>query len=121
VEVSADLILIALPPGVVLGHAGAGVLNQAVVAAQVPPAPRRYSSRAELVCDRELLRRGLDPGEERLPQPPRLLGVEPLTDHRELEGVVGLDLGLLAPMRIEEMGGVEVEELREQLAESRVR
>src|SRR5205823_2554889 len=121
VQVRAHLALIALPPAVTRGCSGTLVLDHRRVALDVPPVTRRGGACAELVRDREVLRRRAHPGEERLPEPARLLRVETLADHRELKSVVGSDLHLLAPMRIEESLGIELEEARQEPAEGLVR
>src|SRR5207237_31675 len=82
---------------------------------------RGGGARAGRVRSAEVCGSGLDPREERRPELRCLPRIEALAHHRDLESVVGSDLHLLAPMRIEEMGRVEIEEAREQPPECLVR
>src|ERR1700732_1640398 len=121
-QVCPHLILVALPPRMVSGRSGTGVRDHPMRAGDgVPPALRLHRPGAELVRDGEVLRRRVDPGKEWLPELLRVLPVEPLRDHRELERVAQSDRSLLAPVWVEKTAGIEVDEMREQLAKGVVR
>ena len=53
--------------------------------------------------NRIFVRRTRHPVQKRLPDLFRLLGVQSLRDHSDLERVVGVHVSLLAPMVVEEM------------------
>ncbi len=100
----AHLILVARPPGVEDGSAGARIADHRVAAAflagsDVPPGPRMPAAGVEI--GRAVIARALHPIEERLPHIRGRLIVEPLTHHRKLKGVFGLDFDAFAPVWIE--------------------
>jgi hypothetical protein len=121
VQIGADLRLIALPPAVIGRRAGSRVGDHGVVACYVPPMPRFECARTEFMHHNVVFRRCANPVVKRLPDLFHLRGVEALADHRELERVVWRSRDLLTPMRVEEAGGVEFEELCKQVAECTIR
>src|SRR5690348_6518145 len=67
------------------------------------------------------MRRMLYPIEKRLPDLASLSSIQSMRNHFYFERVVGPDLGLLAPMVIEQMLAVEAHELADQPLESLIR
>src|SRR5208283_5573155 len=55
-----------------------------------------------------------DPVQKWLPDLLCLLGIQPLIDHADDERVFGIHMGLLAPMIVEEVLGIEAHELPDQ-------
>src|SRR5271170_7242918 len=117
----ANLILIAPPPAVKAGHARATIGDHERIARDVPKVPRRYRARAVAAAKRKVLRRRFHPVEERQPNRSRLRVLEALAHHEQLERVVWLECNLFAPVRIEEIVGVEGKEAPNQTPESVVR
>src|SRR5215469_9880003 len=117
----AHLVLIAFPPAVMGSGASALVRDDRSIAGDVPPVAGRLCAGIGAVEDVDVPGAGADPVEKGAPRCSRLLGVEPLTHHGNLERVVRSDLHLLTPVRVEEAREVELEELREQATEGIVR
>src|SRR5258706_548867 len=112
-EEGAHLIPVARPPGVEGGSAGARIADHRVAAAllagfSVPPGPRMPAAGVEIGC--AVIARTLHPIEEGLPHIRGLPIVEPLTYHRELEGVLGLYFNAFAPVWIEKLVVIEADE-----------
>src|SRR5882762_4403162 len=102
-EEGAHLILVARPPGVKSGSAGARIADHRVAATllagcNVPPSPRMPAAGVEIGC--AVIGRTLHPIEERPPHIRGLLIIEPLTYHRKLQGVLGLYFDAFAPVWI---------------------
>ena len=113
----AHLILIAFPPAMVGAVPRALVRDHRAIADDVPPVARGLRAGAELVGDGEVARGGRDPVEERLPDlRAPAAGSSPWHTIESLRRVVRADRDLLAPVRVEEIARIEVEEPRQELA-----
>src|ERR1700719_3771752 len=75
---------------------------------------RRYAYDYDASLNRICVGRMRDPVQKRLPDSFRLLGVQSLRYHFDLERVVGIHAGLLSPMVVEEMPVVKAHELANQ-------
>src|SRR5260370_26661226 len=87
----------------------------------VPEMSRGHAYDRQPPFQRIFVRQTRHPIAKRLPNLFRLFAIESLKDHFELEGVVGIELGLLSPMVVEEMLPVEAHELANQAMEGIIR
>ena len=115
----AGLAEVAGPENIVLRRAGAIVSDhEARKHAQqggVPEMPRRQRADVRRRHDGKVLRGSRHPIEERTPHGLRLLLVEALEDHRNLDAAAP-DVDLFAPMRIEKRLPVEFEDFGDEAA-----
>ena len=120
-QIRANLRLIPLPPAMPGGRAGSRVADHRGIVRNVPPAFRIPRTGMKRPVDAVILRRRLHPICKRFPRGIRLVGIESLTHHRNLEQIVGTEMHLLAPMRVEQVVAIEAQELRDQSRERRIR
>ena len=80
----------------------------------IPQVSRRYASNRQPPFKRIIVRRIRHPIQKRLPDLFRLLEVQSVRDHADLERVVGIHVCLLSPMIVEQMLMVEAHELANQ-------
>src|SRR5206468_3263585 len=110
-----DLIAIALPP--VIGpwccgtsvEVDRGAREQAVEPA-IPEVTRRHARNLKRFMALVIVRIGYDKIDQRLEGCARLFLCHSLEDHTNLQAVVRIRPNLLAPMRIAEVGGIELDE-----------
>ncbi len=128
VEIGSDLLLVAAPPGVGGRHVRAIIGNHGGIVVltapgRVPPVACQRAERGCMAACGELqrLRRIAGPLEEGLPDPRHGGGVQPLADERNVQGIVGLDLHALAPVRVVEAVAVQIHETPQQPPEGSVR
>src|ERR1700679_1683954 len=82
---------------------------------------RGKRAREVVAADEKILRRCFYPVEEFLPDRAHLRVVEALAHHNQFERIVRTETDLLAPMRVEEIVDVELEEMRDQTLKGAVR
>jgi len=97
-------------------HRGRRVATKKVC---VPVASERRRDDHQSVLAVIVIAIGIDEVDERGPRVARLVLVQALKNHVDPQSVVGSRAGLLAPMRVEKVGPVKIDEARQQLDEKR--
>src|SRR5208282_815728 len=121
VDCPAYLGSISGPPDVIGTGIGAGVVNKKVLMLlffplHIPPMSCRHAAENHSRLDYVETGRETDPVEKGLPYSPRFFGAQSVRDHRDAEHIVAADARHPAPMVVQKIVVVKIDEVAQELA-----